>query len=76
MTLKEAENLNWGTYGKGGDQPLKYKTLGECESDHLSNIIINIIDTDRALSASNYIKACKLILEHRKVKLPEELFTI
>jgi phosphoribosyl-ATP pyrophosphohydrolase len=34
--------LVWGTYGKLGDQPLKYVPLIECETDHLHAILKNV----------------------------------
>ncbi|GAF91876.1 unnamed protein product, partial [marine sediment metagenome] len=35
--------LRWGTYGKNGDQPLQYKLLTECETDHLLAILENAL---------------------------------
>jgi hypothetical protein len=31
--------FHWGTYGKDGKQPLKYKPLKELDSDHIEAII-------------------------------------
>lgn len=32
------EHLTWGTYGKNGDQPLRYIPLCEMEDDHIKAI--------------------------------------
>jgi hypothetical protein len=34
--------LIWGTYGKDGNDPLKYVKLIECETEHLQNILANV----------------------------------
>ena len=34
-----AERFLWGTYGKNGDQPLRWVPLKECETDHLQAIL-------------------------------------
>lgn len=36
------EKLVWGTYGKKGDQPLKYVPLINCTTDHLHAILKNV----------------------------------
>ncbi len=33
------EALYWGTYGKGGDQPLKWKNLKDLDTDHIEAIL-------------------------------------
>lgn len=33
------QNLFWGTYGKDGDQPLKYKPLADLDTDHIEAIL-------------------------------------
>jgi len=33
------EGFHWGTYGKDGDQPLKYKPLKDLDSDHIEAIL-------------------------------------
>ena len=35
----EEEDLLWGTYGKNGDQPLRWVRLGDCETAHLEAIL-------------------------------------
>ena len=30
----------WGTYGKNGNEPLKYKTISELSSSHINNILL------------------------------------
>ena len=42
-----AEGLLWGTYGKGGNQPLRYRPISTLELDHL----IAIRDTQFHISA-------------------------
>jgi hypothetical protein len=40
MGLEQAKQVAiWGTYGKDGRGPLKWKKLVECETDHLIAII-------------------------------------
>lgn len=36
------KKLLWGTYGKDGDQPLKYVRLIDCETEHLQAIIKDV----------------------------------
>ncbi len=38
-------NLSWGFFGKELDQPVRYKTLDELDTDHLENIIISCGNT-------------------------------
>ena len=33
-------NVVWGTYGKNGNETLKYKTISELSSNHINNILI------------------------------------
>ena len=33
------EALYWGTYGKNGDQPLKWKILKDLDTDHIEAIL-------------------------------------
>ena len=37
-TLKQ-KSLRWGTYGKKGQDPLKWVTLGTCSTEHLDAIL-------------------------------------
>ena len=60
MKLQQAKDLMWGTYGKTGTTPLKYKPLGQLSSAHLINILITQIHL-----TSNYKYACKKILLSR-----------
>ena len=43
---KIRENMEWGTYGKDGKSPLKYKKLKDLDSDH----IFSILETQKQLS--------------------------
>ena len=46
LTDEEIDTLKycvkWGTYGKGGNEPLKWVRLIDCSSEHLVNIIKNL----------------------------------
>jgi hypothetical protein len=35
----EKNTALWGTYGKNSDQPLRWKKLVDCDTDHLQNIL-------------------------------------
>ena len=69
MTLEEAKTLEWGTYGlhpsgdiwKTGPGPLRWVELGDCDSDHLRNIL-----TTQFHITDGYRTAIKLILESRE----------
>jgi len=56
------KKLLWGTYGKDGNQPLKYVKLFECETDHLHNILKSQRISDYYKSVINYI------LEYRRLQ--------
>lgn len=68
MTLDEAKDLKWGTYGKhpSGDiwllgiEPMRIVTLGECDTEHLCNILIT--QTQIPLE---YREACRMIVNDR-----------
>jgi hypothetical protein len=34
--------ITWGTYGKGGDQPLEWKSLRDMSLDHITACISNV----------------------------------
>lgn len=36
-----ATNAVWGTFGKNSDQPLKYKTIREMDTDHIEAVLEN-----------------------------------
>ena len=77
ISLEEAKDLTWGTYGKSGKDPLKFVRLDECTTNHLKNIYINLREKHRNGDVTDkYMSGVQLILENRKVKLPEELFQI
>jgi hypothetical protein len=38
----KAENFIWGTFGKRGEEKLKYVLLKDCPLDHLKNILKNV----------------------------------
>lgn len=37
--INPREYLYWGTYGKDGDQPLKYKLIKDLDTDHIKAIL-------------------------------------
>jgi hypothetical protein len=56
-----ADNTIWGTYGKNGDQPLKWVNLKNADTDHLEAIL----DTQKHIS--RYIRdVIEYILKGRK----------
>lgn len=52
----------WGTYGKNGDEPLRYVRLVDCSTEHL----MSILRTERQIE-ENYVTIIKEILSDRKV---------
>jgi hypothetical protein len=40
--LEAREHLKWGTYGKNGNEPLRYIIVKDLENSHLQNIISHI----------------------------------
>ena len=34
-------NVEWGNYGKNGNEPLQYKTISELSSNHIKSILSN-----------------------------------
>jgi hypothetical protein len=64
MKIAEAESLPWGTYGKGGKDPLRWVTLGECSIEHLCNILI----TQHQITPE-YREACRMIVNERLVSI-------
>jgi len=63
MTLDEAKQLTWGTYGKSGREPLKQVKLGGCSTAHL-NAILKTQNLQRRNPP--YVVAINMILESRK----------
>jgi len=53
------EHTIWGTYGKNGDQPLKYIRLDEAESDHLEAIL----ETQKGISPTTKALITTILLE-------------
>lgn len=46
--LKDREEIQWGTYGKGGNEPLKHILVKDLENSHLVNIISHIQENHSA----------------------------
>ena len=40
--LEARKHFKWGTYGKNGDEPLRYIIVKDLENSHLENIISHI----------------------------------
>jgi hypothetical protein len=60
----EGADLLWGTYGKSGKEPLKWKKLGECDTDHLQAIL------DTQPLTETYKTAIQNILQSREKTRP------
>jgi hypothetical protein len=65
-TRAAMERLAWGTYGKTGQDPLKYVLLKDCTSNHLQAIINMKKKTGAENSFVGHIS--KLILKSRENK--------
>lgn len=57
--------VKWGTYGKNGDEPLRYVRLIDCSSEHLENIIKNL-NIFGFCHNRTYEEIAKAILRDRK----------
>lgn len=45
----QREILTWGTYGKDGDQPLQYKSIGKMDTAHIKAVLkLNVNPTHKA----------------------------
>lgn len=58
------QKMLWGTYGKNGDQPLRWVPLKECETEHLQAIL----KTQLHIYGGIIEKVIKHILKERGVK--------
>lgn len=47
------ETYKWGTYGKNGDEPLRWVILKDIHDDHLQNIINMMREHQGAYSLNN-----------------------
>lgn len=54
----------WGTYGINSDQPLRWKRLVDCDTDHLQNILC----TQKHVYGTVYEKYIRSILSDRGEK--------
>ena len=54
--------MEWGTYGKNGDEPLKHNKLKDCDTEHL----IAIVKTQSKISA-RYRTTIEFLIHHREV---------
>lgn len=64
--------VKWGTYGKGGNEPLRYVRLIDCSSEHLVNIIKNLNSLGCCLNPQ-YETLIREILKDRKYDIPASL---
>ena len=56
--------LMWGTYGKEGNQPLRWVQLDNCSDEHLQAILDTQQLVERGIG--HYEEAIKHILKHRR----------
>lgn len=62
----DGAEARWGTYGKNGDQPLRWVKLKDCETDHLQAILETQINLDKG-----YKQTIQEILQARNAPVPE-----
>lgn len=60
---KVRESVEWGTYGKDGDQPLSYVKLSDMSTDHITAVLDNVTNVRPAFK-----RAMRLELELREIK--------
>jgi hypothetical protein len=75
MTRERAEDFEWGTYGLGAIEakaihgtalpPIQLKRLGDLDDDHLTRILIHLIDKGAAVD-DEYRCAIVIILKGRE----------
>lgn len=58
------ESVEWGTYGKDGDQPLSYVKLSEMDTAHIEAVL----ETQKLFIRPVIRKAMELELEHRGLR--------
>lgn len=58
------ESVEWGTYGKDGDQPLSYVKLSEMDTAHIEAVL----ETQQLFIRPVIRKAMELELEHRGLR--------
>jgi uncharacterized damage-inducible protein DinB len=65
MSFEQEKNAAmWGTYGVNSDQPLRWKRLVDCDTDHLQNIL----RTQSHVYDTIYLEYIHSILKDRGVK--------
>jgi hypothetical protein len=69
--VKIREWMHWGTYGKNGDQPLKYVLLKDMSDEHIQAIL----ETQVHIKGSFYEKQFKKELK-RRTKYPYKYLSI
>lgn len=57
--------VKWGTYGKNGNEPLRWVRLIDCSSEHLVNIIKNL-HIHGCCHNHPYFEIIKTILKNRQ----------
>jgi hypothetical protein len=58
------ESVEWGTYGKDGDQPLSYVKLSDMDTAHIEAVL----ETQQLFIRPVIRKAMELELEHRGLR--------
>ena len=58
------ESVEWGTYGKDGDQPLSYVKLSDMDTAHIEAVL----ETQQQFIRPVIRKAMELELEHRGLR--------
>ena len=67
------ENFVWGTYGKNGDEPLRFVLLKDITDDHLANLIPFVLERINHYGLTTYSKFVRerdYRLEHN-ITVPE-----
>ena len=63
-------NLQWGTFGKNGDEPMRIVRLGDCSTEHLQAILRTEGHIYLYATLQHYVFAIHRILRSRGV-IPE-----
>jgi hypothetical protein len=65
-------SFRWGTYGKSGNEPLRWISLDEISDDHLKNIIQHLWDNGEGLSPTMALMITETVYrDDRGIKIIE-----
>jgi hypothetical protein len=67
--LIERDTFEWGTYGKNGDEPLKYIILKDICDEHLDNIIIFIKRSNNGIPDFYNLETISLMEQEKEYRL-------